>query len=41
MQHVEDRVLGPGEFERYLERIAARELDPYTATAEIIERTMG
>jgi LAO/AO transport system kinase len=41
MQHVEERVLAPGEFERYLERIAARELDPYSATAEILERTIG
>jgi LAO/AO transport system kinase len=41
MQHVEDRVLGAGEFETYLDRIARRELDPYTATAEIIGRAIG
>jgi LAO/AO transport system kinase len=41
MQHVEDRVLNPGEFHAYLDRIARRELDPYTATAEIIGRAIG
>jgi LAO/AO transport system kinase len=41
MQHVEDHVLKPGEFHAYLDRIARRELDPYTATAEIIGRAIG
>jgi LAO/AO transport system kinase len=41
MQHVETRVLPPGEFDRYLDRIASRDLDPYTAAAEIMERTVG
>jgi GTPase len=41
MQHVEERVLPPGEFEAVLDRIARRELDPYTATAEIIGRAIA
>ena len=38
VQHVERHVLAPGEFERILERIAARNLDPYTAVDEIMAR---
>jgi LAO/AO transport system kinase len=41
MQHVEERVLTPGEFDAVLDRIARRELDPYTATADIIRRAIG
>jgi LAO/AO transport system kinase len=41
MQHVENGVLEPGEFEGLLDRIARRELDPYTATADIIRRAIG
>ncbi len=41
LRHVENRVLGAGEFERMLDRIAARELDPYTAVDGIVERTLG
>jgi LAO/AO transport system kinase len=40
VQHVERRVLGTGELERLLERIAARELDPYTAADEIVSRAL-
>jgi LAO/AO transport system kinase len=40
VQHVERRVLAPGEFDRMLTRIAARELDPYSAVDEIMRRTM-
>jgi LAO/AO transport system kinase len=41
MQHVEEHVLRPGEFDSLLDRLAARETDPYTATADIIKRTIG
>ena len=37
-RHVEKSVLGAGELDRILERISARELDPYTAVDEIFER---
>jgi len=40
LQHVEARVLQPGEFEAVLDRIAARELDPYSATAQIMKRAI-
>ncbi len=38
-QHVHDRVLSAGEFDRYLDRIAARETDPYTVVDEILKRS--
>jgi LAO/AO transport system kinase len=41
MQHVEERVLVAGEFVRLLDQIAAREIDPYSATADIMKRAMG
>ena len=41
VEHVEQRVLEAGEFERLLVRIAGRELDPYTAVDQILERTLG
>jgi LAO/AO transport system kinase len=40
VQHVEQRVLEAGELQRTLERIAARELDPYTAVDDIVARTL-
>jgi LAO/AO transport system kinase len=40
IQHVERRVLTDGEFERTLTRIAAREIDPYTAVEEIMSRAL-
>ena len=40
VQHIEQRVLDAGEFERVLDRIAAREVDPYTAVDEILERAL-
>ncbi|NUR56812.1 MAG: methylmalonyl Co-A mutase-associated GTPase MeaB [Acidobacteria bacterium] len=41
VQHVHDRILSPGEFDRYLDRIAARETDPYTVADEILRRAMN
>ena len=40
LQHVERHVLAEGEFERILTRIAAREIDPYSAVAEIMGRAL-
>lgn len=41
MDHLERRVLSPGELGRLVERIAARELDPYTATETLLGRALG
>jgi LAO/AO transport system kinase len=41
LQHVEEQVLGEGELDAMLTRIAARELDPYTAVGEILNRVLG
>ena len=40
VQHVEQQVLGEGELGGILDRIAARELDPYAAADEIVRRTL-
>jgi LAO/AO transport system kinase len=40
VQHVEERVLGAGELGAILDRIEARELDPYAAVDEIVRRTV-
>ena len=40
LTHVEQHVLAPGEFAQTLERIAARELDPYTAADAIVARAL-
>ena len=41
MQHVDSRVLGPGEFDRMLDRIAEREIDPYAAAESVMIRAVG
>ena len=41
MQHIDGRVLGPGEFDQLLDRIAAREIDPYAAAESVIVRALG
>jgi LAO/AO transport system kinase len=38
MQHVEQRVLQPGEFDTLLTRIAQRQVDPYGAAATVMAR---
>ena len=38
MDHLERDVLAPGELDAIVERIAARELDPYTAADELMAR---
>jgi LAO/AO transport system kinase len=40
LQHVERRVLAAGEFEGLLNRIAARQTDPYTVVDEIVRRSI-
>ena len=40
VQHVERRVLQAGEFEQVLDRIAAREVDPYSAVDSILRRAV-
>ncbi len=40
VQHVEAAVLGPGEFERTVDQIAAREIDPYTAVDRIFGKAI-
>jgi LAO/AO transport system kinase len=39
--HVEAHVLGDGELQALLERIAAREADPYTVADDILSRALG
>jgi LAO/AO transport system kinase len=41
LAHVEHQVLGPGEFAALVERIARREIDPYSAAAGILGRTLA
>jgi GTPase len=40
VQHVMDRVLAPGEFARILDRIANREIDPYTSVDDVVLRAL-
>jgi LAO/AO transport system kinase len=40
VQHVADKVLAAGEFEGLLDRIAARETDPYSVVDEIVRRSI-
>jgi LAO/AO transport system kinase len=41
LEHIEHDVLAPGEFDAMVSRIAARTLDPYSAAAEILGRTLA
>jgi LAO/AO transport system kinase len=40
MEHVEQRLLAKGEFEALVERIAKREVDPYTAASDILAKAL-
>jgi LAO/AO transport system kinase len=40
MEHVEHGLLGKGEFDALVDRIARRELDPYTAASDILSRAL-
>jgi GTPase len=41
VQHVSDRVLEAGEFDRLLDAIGGRETDPYTVVDDIVARALG
>jgi len=41
VQHVEQGILEAGEFERLMDRIAARETDPYSVVDSIMRRSLG
>ena len=41
MEHLERAVLQPGELAAILDRMAARELDPYTAAGDLVARAIG
>lgn len=40
LAHVEGQVLAPGEFQEIVDRIARRELDPYSAASDVLGRTV-
>jgi LAO/AO transport system kinase len=40
MEHIEQRVMGTGEFETLVDRIAKREVDPYTAASDIVAKAL-
>jgi LAO/AO transport system kinase len=40
LDHLTEHVLGAGEMDAIVDRIAARELDPYTAVGDILRRTL-
>jgi hypothetical protein len=40
MDHVERQVMADGELQALLDRIAARELDPYTAADAVLRRAL-
>jgi LAO/AO transport system kinase len=40
LDHLDRHVLAPGELQQVLDRVAARETDPYTASAEILKRAL-
>jgi LAO/AO transport system kinase len=41
LDHVETAVLEPGEFDRIVARIVAREVDPYSAAAGVVSRALS
>jgi LAO/AO transport system kinase len=41
MDHLERDVLTPGELGSLVDRIAAREIDPYTAAADLLKRALA
>jgi LAO/AO transport system kinase len=41
MEHVEERLLGRDEFDALVERIARREVDPYTAASDILSAALN
>jgi len=41
MKHLEGKVLQEGEFSRLVDRIASREVDPYTAAESLLKRAVN
>jgi LAO/AO transport system kinase len=41
MEHLERDVLAPGELGALVDRIVSREVDPYTAANELLQRAVG
>ena len=41
MQHLEHQVLAPGEFAGWLDKVAARDVDPYAAAEALLGRAIG
>ena len=41
MTHLEQRVLEPGALEAVADRVAAREVDPYTAADQLVKRVFA
>jgi LAO/AO transport system kinase len=41
MAYLESRILAPGELQGILDRIGARQLDPYSAAAELLKRALA
>jgi putative protein kinase ArgK-like GTPase of G3E family len=41
VQHVEQKVLASGEFEKLMDQIAARQTDPYTVVDSIVRRSLS
>jgi LAO/AO transport system kinase len=41
MKHLEGKVLQEGEFNRLVDRIASREVDPYTAAESLLKRAVN
>jgi hypothetical protein len=41
MDHLERQVLTPGELPAIVDRIAAREVDPYSAANDLLQRVIG
>jgi hypothetical protein len=41
MDHLERDVLGPGELGTIVDRIATREIDPYTAANDLLQRALA
>jgi LAO/AO transport system kinase len=41
MTHLERRVLAPGELDAIVDRVDARDLDPYTAAGDLLARAIG
>ena len=40
LEHAEHRALEPGAFDRFVDRVAGAELDPYTAADELLDRAL-